>query len=78
MHYARTAKLFMNGRSQAVRLPQEYRFEGAEVFIYREGDRVVLSKKPISWDDFFESSTRPSDDFMADRRQPASQEREPF
>jgi antitoxin VapB len=39
-----TAKLFMNGRSQAVRLPKEFRFEGVdEVYIEREGDRVVLS-----------------------------------
>lgn len=38
------AKLFMNGRSQAVRLPKEFRFEGmTEVYIEREGDRVVLS-----------------------------------
>ncbi len=36
------AKLFLNGRSQAVRLPKEYRFEGAEVEIHREGDRVIL------------------------------------
>lgn len=37
-----TAKLFMNGRSQAVRLPQEFRFEGEEVRIHREGNRVIL------------------------------------
>lgn len=44
-----TAKLFLNGRSQAVRLPKAFRFEGAtEVFIERDGDRVVLSpdKRP--------------------------------
>lgn len=39
-----TAKLFLNGRSQAVRLPKEFRFDGVtEVYIAREGDRVVLS-----------------------------------
>lgn len=39
-----TAKLFQNGRSQAVRLPKEFRFEGvSEVRIEREGDRVILS-----------------------------------
>ena len=51
-----TAKLFKNGRSQAVRLPAEFRFEGSEVYIRRDqktGD-VVLSKRPSSWDDFFE------------------------
>ena len=39
---SRTAKLFMNGRSQAVRLPVEYRFSGTEVQIRREGDAVIL------------------------------------
>jgi antitoxin VapB len=52
---ARTAKLFRNGRSQAVRLPAEFRFEGQEVFIRRDektGD-VILSKRPESWEEFF-------------------------
>ncbi len=51
----RKAKLFMNGRSQAVRLPAEFRFEGAEVYIRKDpatGD-VILSRKPGTWDDFF-------------------------
>jgi hypothetical protein len=39
---ASRAKLFANGRSQAVRLPREFRFEGAEVSIHREGSRVIL------------------------------------
>ena len=45
----RTAKLFRNGRSQAVRLPAEFRFEGTEVYVRRDpktGD-VVLSRKPV-------------------------------
>ncbi|PKU21537.1 antitoxin [Telmatospirillum siberiense] len=49
------AKLFTNGRSQAVRLPAAYRFDGKEVFIRRDpetGD-VILSRKPATWDDFF-------------------------
>ena len=52
----RTAKLFRNGRSQAVRLPAEFRFEGTEVFIRKDratGD-VVLSRRPDSWEEFFE------------------------
>jgi len=52
----RTAKLFRNGRSQAVRLPSDYRFEGSEVFVRRDpatGD-VILSRRPESWEDFFE------------------------
>ncbi len=45
------AKIFWNGRSQAVRLPKEYRFEGDEVSIRREGDKVIL--EPVAgkgWD----------------------------
>jgi antitoxin VapB len=51
----KTAKLFMNGRSQAVRLPSEFRFEGREVNISKDpetGD-VVLSRKAANWDAFF-------------------------
>ena len=53
---ARTAKLFRNSRSQAVRLPADYRFEGSEVYVRREpatGD-VIFSRRPESWKDFFE------------------------
>ena len=51
-----TAKLFMNGRSQAVRLPREFRFEGNEVNIRKDPDSgdVILSPKPKSLDRFFE------------------------
>lgn len=48
-----TAKVFWNGRSQAIRLPKEFRFEGAEVRIRREGDRVIL--EPLSADDWGEA-----------------------
>ena len=41
-----TAKLFMHGRSQAVRLPKEFRFSGTEVYLRRQGDDVVLSSRP--------------------------------
>lgn len=45
-----TAKLFRNGRSQAVRLPKEFRFEGHEVSVRREGDAVVLEPlKARTW-----------------------------
>ena len=52
---SRTAKLFRSGRSQAVRLPAEFRFEGTEVFVRqdsRTGD-VILSRRPDSWESFF-------------------------
>ena len=68
----RTAKLFRNGRSQAVRLPAEYRFESSEVYIRRDpasGD-VILSRRPESWQDFFElmKSIDVPEDFLADRQ----------
>jgi len=74
-----TAKLFFTGRSQAVRLPMEFRFQGKEVLIRRDpetGD-VVLSAKPASWQEFFELADRtemPSD-FMADREDLPAEER---
>lgn len=66
-----TAKLFMNGRSQAVRLPVNFRFDCDEVYIRKDADTgdVIISKKPGSWDDFFqmiESIDIPGD-FMAER-----------
>jgi antitoxin VapB len=76
------AKLFRNGRSQAVRLPSEFRFEGTEVFIRRDpatGD-VILSRRPESWDSFFELRKRgkvPSE-FMASRQDEIPQQREMF
>ena len=77
----RTAKLFQNGRSQAVRLPAEYRFDGSEVYIRRDpatGD-VILSRRPESWRDFFElmKSVEVPDDFLSDRFEPP-QERDLF
>ncbi len=62
-----TAKLFTTGRSQAVRLPKAFRFEGKEVFIRKDGNCVILSAKPESWDDFFASPARATKDFMAKR-----------
>lgn len=73
MAETRTAKLFRNGSSQAVRLPAEFRFEGNEVYITRDeatGD-VVLSTRPgaRTWDDFFDfvRAIDMADDFMAER-----------
>lgn len=72
----RVAKLFKNGRSQAVRLPKEFRFESKEVFIWKEGNRIVLSPKPKSWREFFEDVPLASDDFMNERADILPQERE--
>jgi antitoxin VapB len=78
----RTAKLFRNGRSQAIRLPAEYRFQGSEVYVRRDsatGD-VILSRRPESWKDFFElvDSLEIPQDFMADRKDEPPQKRKLF
>ena len=75
---SKTAKIFTTGRSQAVRLPKEFRFEGSEVFIRQEGDQVILSPKPESWEDFFASKDRPTADFMAERIDLEPEKRELF
>ncbi len=70
----KTAKLFWNGRSQAVRLPKEFRFEGSEVLVRREGDTVILEPLPTdTWtDDFWSVLGAFGEDFDVgdrDRRQ---------
>jgi len=77
-----TAKLFRNGRSQAVRLPAEYRFEGSSVYIRRDpvsGD-VILSRRPESWQEFFElmKSVEVPKNFLADRQDRPPQKRDLF
>ncbi len=74
----KTAKLFKNGRSQAVRLPREYRFSGDEIYIKQYGDIVILIPKKSPWKSLMESLDEFSDDYMADRAQPAPQKREPL
>lgn len=59
-----TAKLFMNGRSQAVRLPKEFRFEGDEVFIKKAGDAVILIPYHAPWKTLVNSLGLFSADFM--------------
>ena len=74
----RTAKLFRNGDSQAVRLPKEFRFEGSQVLIKRIGSAVVLLPQGHAWDVLADSLRQFSPDFMVHRGQPAMQEREPI
>lgn len=62
------AKLFENGRSQAVRLPKEYRFEGDEVRINKIGDIVILVPIKSKWDNFMKAVDMFSDDFLSDGR----------
>jgi antitoxin VapB len=76
------ARVFMTGRSQAVRIPAEFRFNTDEVYIRRDqqtGD-LILSQAPSSWDEIFaelDAAEFPAD-FMADRRQGITEEREPL
>ncbi len=72
-----TAKVFENGRSQAVRLPKDYRFDDDEVVINKIGDIVLLMPKNSRWNNFLKSLDLFSDDFMKDgRNQSINQKRE--
>ena len=74
-----TAKLFRNGRSQAVRLPAKFRFEGAdEGFVSKVGDKAVLSAKPSAWDDFFDAKPQGADGFLGRRNDRPPQKRRLF
>ena len=65
-----TAKIFINGRSQAVRLPKDFRFSGKDVFIKKIGKIVVLMPKDNPWSPLFNSLDQFTDDFMDSRDQP--------
>jgi antitoxin VapB len=76
------ARVFMTGRSQAVRIPAEYRFSTEEVYVRQDpqtGD-LILSQSPSSWNDIFaaldEADFPP--EFMADRNQGVAEDREPL
>lgn len=76
----KTAKLFTNGQSQAVRLPKEFRFEGNQVFIKKMGNVIILLPMENPWESLFQSLDKFSPDFMEDfmdtREQPEQQKRE--
>jgi antitoxin VapB len=74
----KTAKIFQNGQSQAVRLPKEFRFKDDHVYVKKSGNVVMLIPAKDSWESLFESLDKFSDDFMTDRKQPKSQTREIF
>ncbi len=72
-----TAKLFENGRSQAVRLPKEYRFSGDEVLVRRLGQAVILLPKEAAWQTFLNGLHAFTGDFLEGGREPeVSAERE--
>jgi antitoxin VapB len=78
------AKLFANGRSQAVRLPAQFRFEGDEVFIRQDPQThdIILSRKPTTWDGFLTAlkGAVVPDSFLnaAERDQNTLSRRDPF
>ncbi len=78
-----TAKLFINGRSQAVRLPAAFRFDVKEVFIRQDAETgdVILSRRPADWGGFFaalRAAEVPQDFLDANDRAQGVQERDPF
>lgn len=72
----KTAKLFRNGQSQAVRLPKDFRFEDDHVFVKKTGNVVMLIPAKGSWESLLNSLNKFSDDFMTKRKQPKLQKRE--
>jgi len=78
-----TAKIFMNGRSQAIRLPAAFRFQEKEVFIRQDpatGD-LILSRKPDNWDGFFSAlkdADVPADFLTPQDRNQDTQKRDPL
>lgn len=64
--HKRTARLFRNGRNQAVRLPREYEIQAEEVYIERSGDALLLTPKPKNWNSCFAHARRLGAD-MPDR-----------
>ncbi len=71
-----TAKIFTNGRSQALRLPKEYRFTENEVYIKKIGGMVIIVPKEDPWASIMESLELFTPDFLAQRHQPAQNQRE--
>jgi antitoxin VapB len=71
-----TAKLFVNGRSQAVRLPKAFRFEGNEVYVKKTAEGVLLiPKENAVWEIWEQHLMTYDEPFMVDRNQPESEER---
>jgi len=73
----RKAKIFMNNRSQAVRLPKDFQFKTQEVFIRKEGGDVVLSPRPSDWSSYLAEAPVASASFMEGIEDLPAQEREP-
>ena len=72
------AKIFKNGRSQAVRLPKKFRFEGSDVYVKKFEDIILLIPKDSKWNTLEKSLNYFSDDFLKERNQPQIQDRDDF
>lgn len=70
------AKIFMNNRSQAVRLPKEFQFKTREIYIRKVGSDVVLSSRPLDWSSYLAEAPVASEDFMEGVEDLPVQERE--
>jgi len=74
--HMKTARLFINGRSQAVRLPKDCRFSGSDVYVKKLQGMVMLIPKDNPWASLVNSLEQFTDDFMITREQPEQQSRE--
>ena len=72
----KTTKIFINGQSQFVCLPKEFRFDDSDVYITKLDNLVILCPKKDIWATFLSSLDQFSDDFMVSRNQPSQQQRE--
>lgn len=63
---ARIAKLFRNGKNQAVRLPREFEMQAKEVIIQKHGAKLILIPKVSTWEDYFASARCLENDFPED------------
>ena len=70
-----TAKIFENGRSQAVRLPKKFRFNTDEVVVQQLGEAVLLVPKEYLWNTFFEGLESFTDDIFSDGRDQGIQDK---
>ena len=73
-----TAKVFVNGRSQAVRLPKDFRFDAKEVYINKIDNVIMLIPKDTPWISMIDSLDKFTDDFMIERNQPKNKKRKLF
>ncbi|HYL60933.1 MAG TPA: type II toxin-antitoxin system VapB family antitoxin [Candidatus Acidoferrales bacterium] len=72
------AKVFRTGRSQAVRIPKEFRFACDEVLIERDGERVILTARPRTWHEYFKRAPQLPADYPKRIRDQAPEKVEPL